>query len=75
MKIKFKLNQSLRGLPEGHVISLEVDKAGMPIDKYWRRRMIDAKHDNCMTKFAEESKTVFKTEKKIDGKKKIKDTK
>jgi hypothetical protein len=49
MKVKFKLNQSLRGLSKGHILSLEVDKSGMPVDRYWRRRMVEAEHDKCMS--------------------------
>lgn len=47
-KRKFKLNVPLRGLIAGTVISLAVDKESMPIEYYWRRRMVDAIYDGCI---------------------------
>ncbi len=50
MKKKFKLNMDLASHKAGEEISLECDKNGIPLDKWWRRRLRDAVLDNCMEK-------------------------
>ena len=45
---KLKLNVALRGYPEGIVIPVKCDGAGVPLDQYWRRRVNDAKIDKCV---------------------------
>jgi len=46
--VKLKLNQSLRGIPEGKIVEVKVDINGLAIERYWRDRMIDAEIDNCV---------------------------
>lgn len=46
--MKIKLNHDLRNFKAGTVINIQVDDHGVPKDKYWRRRMQDAKTDNCI---------------------------
>lgn len=29
------------------VIYVDVDKDGVPLEKFWRRRLLDSKTDNC----------------------------
>ena len=48
--MKLKLNMPLRGLPAGHEIEVETDKEGIPLDKFWRRRLRDSEIDNCVEK-------------------------
>ena len=45
---KLKLNTSLGKYPKGMVIDIKVDKAGTPLDKYWRDRIKDSTIDNCV---------------------------
>lgn len=47
-KVKIKLNTSLRGKKQGDIIELEADNKGTILDSYWRKRLQDAKIDNCI---------------------------
>jgi len=40
-KVKLKLNAALRGWPAGATINVT-------LDRYWRRRLEDAKTDSCV---------------------------
>lgn len=31
----------------GQIVRVESDANGVPMDQYWRRRLIDAQHDDC----------------------------
>lgn len=53
---KFVLNMKLRGKALGTILTLEVDKDGIPLDRYWRDRWKEAKNNNCMAQY-----TVTKT--------------
>lgn len=59
--IKLKLNAELRGIPAGTVKRIQVDKKKTPLDSYWRNRLQDAEHDNCV-EIVEEPKPKKKTE-------------
>ena len=51
MKVKtksLKINSPLRGLSVGDVIEIKVDKAGVPLERYWRDRLKESKTDNCV---------------------------
>lgn len=44
-----KINKPLRGYKPGIKIPIVIDSdTGSPIDPYWRRRLEDAKKDNCV---------------------------
>lgn len=43
------LNVRLRGHPAGTKLPIQVDAEGTPTDRYWRRRLKDARRDNCVT--------------------------
>ena len=45
--IKLKLNCDIAHYKMGEIISVDVDKHGVALDVFWRRRMIDAKFDKC----------------------------
>ena len=47
-KKRIKLNAPLRGYAAGTELDIKVDKAGTPLDRYWRDRFKDAKTDNCV---------------------------
>ncbi|MGR3179834.1 MAG: hypothetical protein ACUZ8E_17480 [Candidatus Anammoxibacter sp.] len=47
-KKKLKLNAPLKNYPIDHVLEIEVDPRGIPLDRYWRDRIKDAKIDNCV---------------------------
>lgn len=42
-----KLNYAMRGHQAGDVVQVEVDKDGVPVDRYWRDRLKEAPHDKC----------------------------
>ncbi len=65
---QLKLNVPLAGILKGQVIKVKVDKAGTPIERYWRDRLKDAEIDNCVN-FVDR-KTETKIETKIETKKK-----
>ncbi len=48
MRKQFKLNNKLLNNPAGTVLSLDADKNGKPVDKFWSDRFEDAKIDNCI---------------------------
>ena len=41
VKIKLKINKDLRGFKAGAIVTV-------PLDRYWRSRLEDAKIDNCV---------------------------
>ena len=48
MTIKLKLNQSMSGYSAGQTVTIQTDSAGVPLEKFWRRRLKDSKIDNCV---------------------------
>lgn len=48
-KVTLKLNVDLKELPKGSVFDLSVDRDGVIIDRYWRKRVQDSKIDNCVS--------------------------
>lgn len=46
--IKIKINTAMRGYAAGRIVSIECDSKGTPLDKFWRRRLKDAKSDKCV---------------------------
>lgn len=44
--MKIKINHGIAGRREGDIINVE-SKDGVPRDNFWRRRLRDAKRDNC----------------------------
>lgn len=46
--MKLKLNQPLKGYEVGREIIVQTDSNGVPLEKFWRRRLKDAKIDNCV---------------------------
>lgn len=63
MKIKLKLNQDLstpKGrILKGKVIEIDCDKGDMPLDRFWRNRLLDSKIDNCVEVLREYSKSTI----------------
>lgn len=55
MQKKLKLNCAFRGHKAGSIINIEVSDDGTPKDSFWRRRLKDAKIDNCV-EFVDEKK-------------------
>ncbi len=45
---KLKLNAPLRGHPKDIIIPIRTDETGIPVDRYWRDRLKDAKIDGCV---------------------------
>ena len=45
--IRIKVNGTLPPHPSGTVVNVPVDEEGTPLALYWRRRLKDAKVDNC----------------------------
>lgn len=48
-KVTLKLNVDLKELPKGSIFDLAVDRDGMVVDRYWRKRVQDSKIDNCVS--------------------------
>jgi hypothetical protein len=45
--MKIKLNVNMGTLRKGLIVNVLCDKSGTPLDIFWRRRLKDAKIDNC----------------------------
>ena len=55
---KFRVNVPLRkGQKAGDILRLETDKDGTPLDEFYRRRLRDAKQDNCFEPVVEKKKS------------------
>lgn len=46
--MKLTFNADLRGYKAGTQINIKTDDRGMPVEKYYRRRLKDAGFDNCI---------------------------
>lgn len=46
--IELKLNQPMRGYGAGRIVTIQTDVNGLPLEKFWRRRLKDAEIDNCV---------------------------
>lgn len=46
--MKLKLNQPMKGYEAGREVVVQTDANGVPLEKFWRRRIRDAKIDNCV---------------------------
>lgn len=51
-----KINKDLPGHPKGSEVILSCDAQGTPLDSWWRRRLKDAKWDNCCSIKKEQNK-------------------
>ena len=45
--MKIKLNKHLGTFRKGSIVNVDCDAHGIPLDQFWRRRLADAKIDNC----------------------------
>jgi len=45
--VKLKIN-NVKGYRLGQVVTVQTDGDGIPLDKFWRRRLKDSKIDNCV---------------------------
>lgn len=45
--IKVRVNGTIPGYKPGQVVAVETDEHGTPLELQWRRRLRDAKTDNC----------------------------
>lgn len=52
-------------LKKGSVYTLECNEKGVPVNRYWYRRYLDSKIDNCIT-FLDIEKPKVKTKSKKD---------
>ena len=46
--MKVKLNMPMQGYEAGREVTIECDRSGVPLEKFWRRRLKDAQIDNCL---------------------------
>lgn len=46
--IDLKLNKPMAGYEAGRTVTVQADPSGVPLDRFWRRRIKDAKIDNCL---------------------------
>jgi len=47
-KIKVKILADIPGHSKGQRVTIETDKDGTPLERFWRRRFKDAETDNCL---------------------------
>ena len=47
-KIKVIVLTAIPGYHEGETVTVDVDQNGVPKERFWRRRLSDAKKDNCI---------------------------
>ncbi len=59
----YMVNKTVHGVRAGTKMTLRVDKDGVPLEKQWRRRLRDAKIDNCIS-LVEEKAPAEKPKKK-----------
>jgi hypothetical protein len=45
--VRIQVNKALPGHPVGKIVSVAADSEGTPLDLQWRRRLKDARIDNC----------------------------
>jgi hypothetical protein len=60
-QIQLQVNTNLNGIAAGAVIAVEVDERGVPLDTYWRRRLVDAARDGCVTVLDDVSQSAQKS--------------
>jgi len=65
MKAKMKLNVELKQYPKDTVLTIEVDDYGTPIDRYWRKRFLDSKIDNCVEFISDKKPSKKGTKKEV----------
>ena len=63
--VQIKLNKPLKNYKIGAIIKIQVDDTGIPIDRYWFRRMKDCIIDPCFEVLEERCN---KKEKKVSKK-------
>lgn len=56
-KQKIRLNAPLKQYPSGHVLSIDTDKDGVPLSRYWRDRLKDAQEDGCIELIKEQKRS------------------
>lgn len=47
-KLKIQVNFDVGKIKKGSQIMIDVDNAGIPLDKFWRKRLKDSAIDNCI---------------------------
>lgn len=58
---KYLVNKAIGKHLPGQIILVDVDKNGVPLEKYMRRRLKDAKRDNCIELVIPAKKNKIKT--------------
>ena len=53
--LKIKVNKEIPGYNIGQTVNVETDINGIPVDKFWRDRLVDATTDNCVEIVIEKS--------------------
>lgn len=56
--LKNNTDVTLNGVKPGATIMVEVDKDGIPLNQYWRRRMKDSAVDNCVSVVSQKKKEI-----------------
>lgn len=47
-KLKIQVNINIGKIKKGSQIMIDVDNEGIPLDKFWRKRLKDSAIDNCI---------------------------
>ncbi len=66
---KLKLNYTDGMRQAGTILTIRCDENGIPLESQWRRRLRDAKQDNCV-EFVDDKKQSHSHDSKKDSKKK-----
>lgn len=59
--INIKINGIIPGYHKDQIVSIAVDNAETPYDELWRRRLKDAKRDNCCEIVRSKPKTITRS--------------
>lgn len=46
--VTLQINKALPGYAKGATVVVDVDKNGVPLNRFWRDRLHDAKTDHCV---------------------------
>ena len=65
---KLKLNYSDGMRQSGTILTIRCDGKGIPLESKWRRRLKDAKQDNCVEFVDEKKKPAFESNKESGNK-------
>ena len=67
MHKKYKVLKDLGIKKAGSIVELEIGKDGLPVNTFWRKRLLDSKKDGCLEEIKKERKIMESESKKSKG--------